>query len=55
MILEWWDTHEHGDLKSGIWRGRAVDIRGKIVTINLFLGMSDAVLDLIPCLGCMHE
>ncbi len=29
-ILEWWDTHERGDLKSGVWRGRAMDLRGKM-------------------------
>ncbi|KAK0222133.1 Alpha/Beta hydrolase protein [Armillaria fumosa] len=29
-ILEWWGAHERGDLQSGIWRGTAADLRGKM-------------------------
>ncbi|KAK0459971.1 Alpha/Beta hydrolase protein [Desarmillaria tabescens] len=29
-ILEWWDAHERKDLQSGIWRGTATDLRGKM-------------------------
>ncbi|KAK0213520.1 Alpha/Beta hydrolase protein [Armillaria fumosa] len=29
-ILEWWDDHERGNLKSGIWRGKAAELRGKM-------------------------
>ncbi|KAK0449432.1 Alpha/Beta hydrolase protein [Armillaria borealis] len=29
-ILEWWAARERGDLQSGIWRGTAADLRGKM-------------------------
>ncbi|KAG7444200.1 ectomycorrhiza-regulated esterase [Guyanagaster necrorhizus] len=29
-ILEWWSAHERGDLQSGIWRGAAAGLRGRM-------------------------